>query len=587
MQYITPLRGRFSLCSNLVNVKHTPGFALLFASWLQPLHLLPWVSWHGELLAFAAVFWLFFVELLEQKNTGFRRFVLPRAAVAPLALAVLALIQFGGGLIQFFGDALVICFYMALCSMAIVIGHAWEMRSLHVDKTPDALPLLGQLAVVILVGAVVSTFIALVQAFQVWDSVDWILYSHDFRRPGANIGQPNQFATFLLMGFASLVFLFESKRVSVPLAVCLMVVLALGFAISESRAGFLGATLLGAWWILKRRAINFRFTATSILLGWMVLVLLVWAWPVFITYVQSGGERDLQLSVGMDRTSGLRQVVWPQLVEAAMTRPWFGWGLREVSAAHNAVLYHHPRAEPYTYAHNLILELAIGVGLPMTVLVVVLLSYWGWRRMRMTSSLVQWYCIALVIPFSVHSMLEFPFAYAYLLVPVMLALGGLEASLAPSRVLGWKFDFTVTGVVVLLALMAWSVVEYVSIEEDFRVARFEALRIGKTASQYQRPDIHLLTQLDALLVAMRSIPSPNMEPVEIELLRKAAMRFPWTAIQNRYALSLALNGNPDEAVRQLQVMRAMLGEKMYTGIRENWEELAKSKYPQLGQLKLP
>ncbi|MFZ3221079.1 MAG: Wzy polymerase domain-containing protein [Rhodoferax sp.] len=568
-------------------MKYTPGFALLFASWLQPLHLLPWVSWHSEVLAFSAVLWLFFVELLGQKNTGTPLFVLPLAAVAPLALAVLTLIQFLGGLIPFFGDALIICFYMVLCSMTIVVGYAWGVRGLHVERTSNSMSLLSQLAVVVLVGVLASVFIALVQSFQVWDSVDWILYSRDFRRPGANIGQPNQFATFLLMGLASLVFLFESKRVSAPLATCLIAVLALGLAISESRAGLLGAVLLSAWWVIKHRAIGFKLTAASLLMGWMAFLLLAWAWPVFITYVQSGGGDNLHLSVGVDRPSGLRLIVWPQLIEAAMTRPWFGWGLREVSTAHNAVLHHYQHGEPYTYAHNLILELAIGVGLPMTVLMVGLFSYWGWHRMRAASSLVQWYCIALLIPFGVHSMLEFPFAYAYLLASVMLALGVLEANFAPHRVLRWRLGFTAFGAAVLSTLMAWSVVEYVAIEEDFRVARFEAQRIGKTASQYQRPVIHLLTQLDGLLVAMRAVPSPDMAPAQIELLRNAAMRFPWTTIQNRYALSLALNGNPDEAVRQLQVMRAAHGEKMYRGIRESWEELARSKYPQLGQLPLP
>jgi hypothetical protein len=135
--------------------------------------------------------------------------------------------------------------------------------------------------------------------------------------------------------------------------------------------------------------------------------------------------------------------------------------------------------------------------------------------------------------------------------------------------------------------MFWSAVEYVAIEEDFRMARFEALRIGQTPSDYSRPTVHLQTQLEVMLAASRMVPAPEMRPVDIELLRTAAMRFPWTAIQNRYALSLALNGNPDEAIRQLRVMRAMHGEKHYQALKANWLQLASDKYPQLGQLKLP
>ena len=40
-------------------------------------------------------------------------------------------------------------------------------------------------------------------------------------------------------------------------------------------------------------------------------------------------------------------------------------------------------------------------------------------------------------------------------------------------------------------------------------------------------------------------------------------------------------------MRQLRVMRALYGEKMYQEIKANWSALAKDKYPQLRELKLP
>jgi hypothetical protein len=135
--------------------------------------------------------------------------------------------------------------------------------------------------------------------------------------------------------------------------------------------------------------------------------------------------------------------------------------------------------------------------------------------------------------------------------------------------------------------MAWSVVEYVAIEEDFRIVRFEALRIGATPASYQRPHVILLTQLDALLHGGRIVPKPGMSADEVELARKVALRFPWPATQNRYAQSLALNGNPDEAIRQLLVLRALHGEAAYAQVKAGWTLLAHEKYPQLQTLKLP
>jgi hypothetical protein len=125
------------------------------------------------------------------------------------------------------------------------------------------------------------------------------------------------------------------------------------------------------------------------------------------------------------------------------------------------------------------------------------------------------------------------------------------------------------------------------IEEDFRVARFEAQRIGLTDATYVRPKIHLLTQLDALLQATRTVPDVNMSADQIEILRLTTMRYPWAAIQNRYALSLALNGNLDESARQLKVMRALHGEGAFKAVQANWEELSRSNFPQLKNVKFP
>ena len=55
-------------------------------------------------------------------------------------------------------------------------------------------------------------------------------------------------------------------------------------------------------------------------------------------------------------------------------------------------------------------------------------AYWLWTRVKRVSSLVPWYCIALATPLLVHSLLEFPYAYAYFLAPVLFALGVLERS---------------------------------------------------------------------------------------------------------------------------------------------------------------
>ena len=57
--------------------------------------------------------------------------------------------------------------------------------------------------------------------------------------------------------------------------------------------------------------------------------------------------------------------------------------------------------------------------------------------------------------------------------------------------------------------------------------------------------------------------------------------------QNRYAVSLALNGHAEESIRQLRVMRVLYGEKAYADIRFKMGSALPGKISQLGDLKLP
>ena len=135
--------------------------------------------------------------------------------------------------------------------------------------------------------------------------------------------------------------------------------------------------------------------------------------------------------------------------------------------------------------------------------------------------------------------------------------------------------------------MSLAVKEYINLEEDFQVARFEALRVGSRPAGYESPHTTLLTQLDAVVKCARLVISPGMQQEDIDLLGKTAKRFPWSALQYRYALALGLNNNPSEASRQLQIIKAMNDERSYARIWDNWHNLASEKYPQLRSVEQP
>jgi len=556
-------------------------FFALFAlggAWLVPLHFLPWVSWHSEVPAFLAIFLMGGLGLghvLKAQRSA--TIHMPVSAVVWLGLGLLVALQAIGGLQNFMGDALVLGLYFALCAIAWVLGYGGGGASQR-----ESLATLEVVAGTLLAGAMASALIALAQVFDVWDQFSWINRMPQLRRPGGNLGQPNQLATLLLMGMVSLLFLKQTGRLSAQTSWLLFTVLCAGVAASESRTGLLSFVLIVLWGVAGRAWAGLRISLWTIALATVLFFSLYLIWPLLMASAGSFAS-DAQANT----RPGLRLVVWPQLIDAALMRPWLGWGLREVSEAHNAVAHAYEISEPFTYAHNLVLDLAVGAGLPLTGFLVLVTVVWFWRRVRATRQLLSWYCVAAVLPFAVHSMLEFPFAYAYFLVPAMFLLGKLEALTGGRAV--WRMNAKIAAVAVgvAAALAGWSVFEYLQIEEDFRVARFEALRVGQTPSDHERPKVLLLTQLKALLEGARIVPEVGMSPERLDLARKVALRYPWPATQNRYALSLALNGNTEEALRQLRVIRALHGEKTYAEIRLNWEVLGKDKYPQLRELKLP
>ena len=556
-------------------------------AWLVPFHFLPWVSWQNEVLAFGAVLALALAGMARQTTRLEVRF--PFVAFFFSLLAIVAVLQTLAGQITFAGDAFVVVCYCVLCIACLSIG--FDSCSRVDSVAPDSAVRthrarsehrLSVLAMALVFGAFISALVSFAQVFDLWEPSEFIARMPSIRRPGGNLGQPNQLATLLLMGMASLLFLYESRYIAASVGGMIGLVLIVGVAVTESRTAVLSFAALAAWFLIKRNTVRFKFRAW-VLASWaLAFVILFWTWPILL-----GSLLQLDSSATVDLRAGARWIVWPQLVAALMMKPWTGWGIGRVSDALNAVADRYVSSEPFTYSHNILLDLALGIGIPLATLVLVLGLNWLFRRARQANQLTTWYCLALTLPLAIHSMLEFPFAYAYFLVPVMFAIGVLEGTVAARQFISINWLATATALIAICCAMAWSVVEYIAIEEDFRVARFEALRTGKTPADYERPHVFLLTQLRGLLEGARIVPAPGMTRDRIDLARQVALRFPWPATQNRYALSLALNGNPDEALRQLKVLHAMHGELMYASIKANWEALARDKYPQLAEFAVP
>jgi hypothetical protein len=542
--------------------------ALLVLAYVVPNRLPPWVSWHSEVFVFAAVA-LLSVALVwrgPSQQVGARSIAVPKMVVLFVGLFLVLVLQIAGGRIVFLGDAVVVGLYLVLMLSAVVLGYA-------LPRDPQgglrALPVV--LPVALVLAALLSCTVAWVQVLELGLDSQWITRMPGLRRPGGNLAQPNHLATLLLMAAVVVWYGYESKRLAATTTVLLLLFLFSGVVLAESRTAIVSTWAIALWWWCKRSATGSRVHAGWVVLFCVGLPLAMWTWPGLLVSLHLDVVAQ---TVGGNRVSaspGTRAAVWPVLWEAAWQRPWSGWGFGGVSAALNALADRAALLDNFTYAHNLVLDLLVWLVFPITLLLLVLAARWWVARLRQVQRKGDWFLLAWMMPVAVHAMFEFPHAYAYFLAPVCFALGMLEKSRgAPHWVLG-RLPLA-AGCVVFVAVSAWTVVEYVALEQDFRDARFEALNFNHSQTRTDPHQTVLLTQLSALNASTRLRPAASMDAATLDELRKVAVRFPNAPNAMRYAAALVLTGDTAEAARQLRVVRALYGERVYQAIVADWRQ---------------
>lgn len=572
MSIKTPPRGRFLLGMQVSTVL---GLFALAASWLAPNHYPPWTSFHGEASAFAALCLLCAARCVWPPRADF--------GPAPLVAAgflILVWIQWSMGQIAYFGDALVSSMYLVGAALA------WWLGASTVPSRRDQRDPLSWLSVTIAGAAVLSVFIAALQ----WLRLEPVLgifaadRGPDMRAFG-NLAQPNHLATLSLMATVLALWLYRRSQLVTWQFVALLVWLSFGLTLTESRSGLLGAFAAGAVILLVGRRAGSAGLLAPVLAWWILLMFAAWAWAPINEALYLQPSRAAQLT-----NDSARLTMWEQCLTAIAASPWWGYGWRQTMIAQKMAAVAIPGWLATDYAHNVVLDLFIWVGVPLGLVIATWMMWWLLRAGRRISSERQIFLLAASVPVMLHSLLEFPFAYAYFLFPVAWLLGHLAATLEHGPVAVharhdarlWMLAFLIAYGSVALVLAA----EYLQVEEDYRVMRFELRRVGRTPLDYEVPQIRLLTQLGELLQLGRLVPKPGMPPTELERLRVASARNGWATLDLSYAVALALNDQPEAASRQLASIRAVYGSDS-SGQAIGIFEGLQSQYPQLKRVAIP
>ena len=548
------------------------GILLFSCAWLAFDHYRPWVNFHSEAMALFGVGLLAASQLLN-KNRPFKT---PHWIWIVVAVAVVPWLQWLTGVSLFSGDAVVVSLYLYGFAVAIALGYT------YVREAPDRLtPVFSSLCIV----AMVSAAIGLLQWFSLEGPLGMYVVQTDAGdRAMGNLGQPNQLATLLLMGLASLTWFYERRRIGPTGMIFGTAFLTLVLVLTQSRSGTLSAVAAAFLLVWKAPASSARLRRRHVI-AWTLAYLLA---RQLLPLVQSLLlMSDWRSTLSLVNDNG-RFIIWKQMLAGIWESPWVGYGWNQTPTAHASGSLHFPGSMTYTNGHNVVLDILAWNGIPLGVAISLACAYWLLSRIREIKDASALYAMGCLLPIVVHSFFEYPFAYSYFLLAAGLMAGIVEANRPHS------LATNVSKRLFAVALSAWfsvglyAVYEYIQIEEDFQVVRFENLKIGKTPEEYQRPkNIWLLSHMGAMLRAARQEATRDMRIEEIENLHKTSSRFAYGALAFRYALALGLNGQPEAASRQMRIIRGMYGDIYYQAAKSVLRSLEAEKYPELALVLTP
>ena len=543
------------------------GLVGLVLGWNMPNHYPLWTSFHGELAAALGLGLLFGALVWPQSAGVASRLPMPRAGWGWLFLALLPLAQFLGGDLVFRGDAALGLLYGLGAMLGLYAGCLWAAQAGRGS-------VLRWLWTAVLFGAIAAFAVAFSQWLHVAPGGWWATELID-SRPFGNFGQPNQFGLFMVWGIVAAVALFEMRRIEHRAILALVVaIFGIGIAISQSRSALVAIVLVAALWFVTRGRVGSRLRRRDVAVAVAVGLLLHFGLPWIEDHLYLSSVAEVRATFEV----GPREAIWRHFIAAIAAHPWFGYGFGQGVMALSEVATRVAPSRNTIYAHNVVLDLATWYGVPIALALCAAFAAWmlGWLRRGANAALdMQRHLVfAVWLALVVQSLLEYPFAYAYFLLPAALLAGaisplpeGVDERGSPGvRAARWVIALAALAFA-LLATLAW---EYLQLEDDFRAARFERYGYQNRPDHADLTNPIVLDQLAALNASAHFELRRGMPAEQIEQLHVLARRFHLLPTRVDYAKALWLNGRMAEAENELQIIRGVYPPSQFALIERDW-----------------
>ena len=353
---------------------------------------------------------------------------------------------------------------LLLASGVMVVGGAGA------HSRPDATAVFVAFSIGWVVTGVVNVAIAMVQVFApAWPDGDWIAASAIAGRAVGNLRQPNHLSSLLVWAMVSVLALAELRCLGRRVAAALFAAMIFGVVLSGSRTGLLSVLLLALWGLLDRRLSR---PARALLLAGPVVCALAWwgmsEWSRLSAHTFGAAAHMAEADV-----SSSRFAIWSDTLQMIRQQPWAGVGFGEFNFAWTLTPFAHRPPAFFDHTHNLVLQLAVEIGLPLAALVLWLLGAALWRAARLSfggaagagaagqdANGARRCALMMVLMIGVHSMLEYPLWYSYFLLPAAWAWGFALGAGEPAAGVWRPSRATLAAALLVVAGAMVSVIDY-------------------------------------------------------------------------------------------------------------------------------
>ena len=292
--------------------------------------------------------------------------------------------------------------------------------------------------VALAIAGLVSSAFGVVQVFSpAWADGDWIARTSTDGRAVGNLRQANHLCSLLLWAIVAVAWLAEARVMRRALSLAAAALMLFVAVLTGSRSGLLGAAMLALWGLFDARlARSTRFA----------LIAAPLAYGLFWFGMSNWAEHSQRAFGGTGRfttagdISSSRFGIWSNTLDLIRAHPWFGVGFGEFNFAWTLTEFPNRPTAFFDHTHNLPLQFAVELGVPLATLVLGLLGWGLWRAWRNClrppspdgTPSPQRAAFVMLVLILVHSMLEYPLWYAYFLLPTAFLFGLCLATPGPA-----------------------------------------------------------------------------------------------------------------------------------------------------------